>query len=258
MKRFKDLFISCSKDQAQAFFSRLTSYLSSSCPDGWQIDDDRMKRFADGICFVSGLFSCVVRFDGNKNPYAMVSLVYSEDEHRIWISNIVPCQTSQLSMDEYNEVLVKFASEIVDPVKLDLTCVITKDEFTGKDVMPEASWQKLESFDEYGEYICIARKDAQIKHMGHRIELGDIEVCASALEYVSECCCLYAAPMEKIVLFCGCDADKKRQIRKDLSAKLPKYMLPHDYVCFDELPHNRNGKIDRAGLLQEWIKNNTK
>ena len=136
MKRFKDLFISCSKDQAQAFFSRLTSYLSSSCPDGWQIDDDRMKRFADGICFVSGLFSCVVRFDGNKNPYAMVSLVYSEDEHRIWISNIVPCQTSQLSMDEYNEVLVKFASEIVDPVKLDLTCVITKDEFTGKDVMP--------------------------------------------------------------------------------------------------------------------------
>ena len=164
MKRFKDLLISCSKDQAQAFFSRLTSYLSSSCPDGWQIDDDRMKRFADGICFVSGLFSCVVRFDGNKNPYAMVSLVYSEDEHRIWISNIVPCQTSQLSMDEYNEVLVEFASEIVDPVKLDLTCVITKDEFTGKDVMPEASWQKLESFDALANRTSLHPNDVQRWH----------------------------------------------------------------------------------------------
>lgn len=111
--------------------------------------------------------------------------------------------------------------------------------------------------NEHGEYICIARKDAQIKHMGHRIELGDIEVCASALEYVTECCCLYAPAAEKIVLFCACDAEYKRGLRKDLSKKLPKYMLPHDYVCMPELPHNRNGKIDRAGLLQEWIKNNT-
>lgn len=111
--------------------------------------------------------------------------------------------------------------------------------------------------NEYGEYICIARKDAQIKHMGHRIELGDIEVCASALDYVKECCCLYAPTAEKIILFCACEAENKRYLRKDLSRKLPKYMLPHDFVCFPELPHNRNGKLDRAGLLQEWIKNNT-
>lgn len=111
--------------------------------------------------------------------------------------------------------------------------------------------------NERGEYICIARKDAQIKHMGHRIELGDIEVCASALDYVEECCCLYAAVAEKIVLFCACEEENRRRLRKDLSGKLPKYMLPHDYVCFPELPHNRNGKLDRAGLLQEWIKNNT-
>lgn len=109
----------------------------------------------------------------------------------------------------------------------------------------------------HGEYICIARKDAQIKHMGHRIELGDIEVCASALDYVNECCCLYAPTAEKIILFCACEAENKRFLRKDLSRKLPKYMLPHDFVCYPELPHNRNGKIDRAGLLQEWTKNNT-
>ena len=109
----------------------------------------------------------------------------------------------------------------------------------------------------YGEYICIARKDAQIKHMGHRIELGDIEVCASALDYIAECCCLFAADAEKIILFCACAQEDRKRIRKDLSAKLPKYMLPHEYVCFTELPHNRNGKIDRAGLLQNWVKEHT-
>lgn len=111
--------------------------------------------------------------------------------------------------------------------------------------------------NEYGEYICIARKDAQIKHMGHRIELGDIEVCASALEYVDECCCLFAPEAEKIILFCACKEHDRKRLRKDLSVKLPKYMLPHEYVCFPELRHNRNGKIDRAGLLQDWIKEHT-
>ena len=110
--------------------------------------------------------------------------------------------------------------------------------------------------NEYGEYICIARKDSQIKHMGHRIELGDIEVCASSLDYVDECCCLYAASAEKIILFCSCADDSKKRLRKDLSNRLPKYMLPHEYICFPKLPHNRNGKLDRAGLLQEWMKNN--
>ena len=93
--------------------------------------------------------------------------------------------------------------------------------------------------------------------MGHRIELGDIEVCASALDYMNECCCLYASSAEKIVLFFSCPEENKKRVRKDLSGKLPKYMLPHDFVWFSELPHNRNGKLDRAGLLQEWIKNNT-
>lgn len=110
--------------------------------------------------------------------------------------------------------------------------------------------------NEQGEYICIARKDAQIKHMGHRIELGEIEVCASAIDYIEECCCLYAAEKEKILLFCACAEENRKHIRKELSNRLPKYMLPHEYIVLTELPHNRNGKIDRSGLLQGWLKNN--
>lgn len=131
--------------------------------------------------------------------------------------------------------------------------ILNIESFNGK-VYHSGDYGRI---NEYGEFICVARKDAQIKHMGHRIELGDIEVCASGLDYVDECCCLYAETVEKMVLFCVCAQENKTRIRKDLSVKLPKYMLPHSFVCLSELPHNRNGKIDRVALLQEWIKNNT-
>lgn len=110
----------------------------------------------------------------------------------------------------------------------------------------------------FGEFVCIARKDAQIKHMGHRIELGEIEACASSLPYIGECCCLYSKEEEKIVLFFSLVKDisdtlveeKRRALRKDLSKLLPKYMIPHSFIFLQELPHNRNGKTDRAALLQ--------
>lgn len=112
--------------------------------------------------------------------------------------------------------------------------------------------------NEYGELVCIARKDAQIKHMGHRIELGDIEVSALALACVTECCCLYEAESEKILLFCACEEENKKQLRKSLLGKLPKYMLPHEIICMQQLPHNRNGKTDRAGLLLHYREQNRK
>ena len=142
-----------------------------------------------------------------------------------------------------------------DPVKTDAVFrTESLSDFSGR-VYHSGDYGRV---NDKGEYICIARKDAQIKHMGHRIELGDIEVCASALPYVSECCCLYGAAAEKIILFCACAEEDKKRIRKDLAEKLPKYMLPHDYVCAPELPHNRNGKLDRAGLLQDWIAKHTR
>ena len=100
---------------------------------------------------------------------------------------------------------------------------------------------------EYG-FVCVSRKDSQIKHMGHRIELGDIESAALALPYVHEACCLYSAEQEKIVLFFSSEEDVSRNLRRDLAAALPKYMIPHKIKYLDSLPHNRNGKTDRAAL----------
>ncbi|MCQ2354241.1 MAG: AMP-binding protein [Clostridia bacterium] len=107
--------------------------------------------------------------------------------------------------------------------------------------------------NEYGEFVCISRRDAQIKHMGHRIELGEIEAAANSLPYIREACCFYSHAEEKILLCYAAAEDVKKQLRSDLGRLLPKYMIPHKYFLYDTLPHNRNGKIDRAGLRAEVI-----
>lgn len=109
--------------------------------------------------------------------------------------------------------------------------------------------------NEHGEFVCISRRDAQIKHMGHRIELGEIEAAADSLSYIGEACCFYSHAEEKILLCYTADEDMKRQLRTDLGKLLPRYMIPHKYFFYSELPHNRNGKIDRAGLRAALLEN---
>lgn len=109
-----------------------------------------------------------------------------------------------------------------------------------------------------GEIMYVGRKDFQIKHMGYRIELPEIEHQALRIDGISNACVLYNKEKKEITLFYE---SKERQlaparIRSELSAVFPKYMLPTVFHCVDELPRNPNGKIDRNGLamrLQETI-----
>ncbi len=130
------------------------------------------------------------------------------------------------------------------------TLSLTGTDFSGR-IYHSGDFGRI---NEKGELVCISRKDAQIKHMGHRIELGDIETCALSLPYISECCCLFSKTYEKILLFCICEESARKQLRKDLSKQLPKYMIPHAFIFLSELPHNRNGKTDRVLLLNNWEK----
>lgn len=107
--------------------------------------------------------------------------------------------------------------------------------------------------NEYGEFVCVSRRDAQIKHMGHRIELGEIEAAAASLPYVAEACCFYSHAEEKIIICYSAASDEKKQLRADLAKLLPKYMIPHKFFWYETLPHNRNGKIDRAGLKAQVL-----
>lgn len=103
------------------------------------------------------------------------------------------------------------------------------------------------AYNERGELMFLSRKDFQIKHMGHRIELAEIEVYVNQIEGVQMACCVYDSGRGKIVLFyTGCA--EGREILAELKKRLPRYMLPNRVERVEEMPFTANGKIDRSAL----------
>lgn len=110
----------------------------------------------------------------------------------------------------------------------------------------------LAYYREDGELIYVGRRDSQIKHMGHRIEMGEIESCILQNPEVKRVCCLYDEENQQIVAFYQGDTDSKG-IREGLKKKLIKYMIPGRYVQVEQMPLNENGKIDRKALRSHYI-----
>ncbi|MCR5526888.1 MAG: amino acid adenylation domain-containing protein [Lachnospiraceae bacterium] len=106
----------------------------------------------------------------------------------------------------------------------------------------------LAYFNDSMELCYSSRKDFQIKHFGHRIELQEIERTANTSPEINISCCVYDKENEHIILCFQGTADKKG-ILKHLSTRLPKYMLPHEFVYISHMPLTPHGKIDRKKLL---------
>lgn len=107
-------------------------------------------------------------------------------------------------------------------------------------------------YDADGNFVYISRKDFQIKHLGHRIELGEIEIAAMAEEGVTRTCCIYEQEKKRIILFFTGNREKK-ELMKALRTVLPPFMLPNTLIPLNEMPMNKNGKIDRKKLLQDYL-----
>lgn len=111
----------------------------------------------------------------------------------------------------------------------------------------------LAKTDPDGNLVFVSRKDFQIKHMGHRIELGEIDANADLVEGVSTCCSIYSKDDGKIVMFYTGDIEK-RKLTKALKEKLPRYMIPNVLVPMEELPHTATGKMDRVAMSEYYKK----
>ena len=104
-------------------------------------------------------------------------------------------------------------------------------------------------------HFC-GRKDNQIKRMGYRIELEEIENAFSALSYVEENAVIYIKTNDdngKIIACLRSRKDDDSLILNDLSKFIPSYMLPNEIKYYDHLPKNQNGKIDRITLKNECV-----
>ena len=92
------------------------------------------------------------------------------------------------------------------------------------------------------------RKDFQIKHMGHRIELEEIEHALNQLPGVEKSCCFMNKKRNRLVGFYLGNA-KENEIKSSLKRKLPTYMIPHTIVKVEDMPLNKNGKTDRKYFM---------
>ncbi|MEC3955141.1 amino acid adenylation domain-containing protein [Nocardia sp. CDC153] len=104
-----------------------------------------------------------------------------------------------------------------------------------------------------GELEYRGRTDFQVKIRGFRIELGEIEAALLALPQIAQTAVLARSDErtgDRLVAYLvptGVDVDVA-QVKSELSAALPSYMVPSAFVVLAALPLNANGKLDRAAL----------
>ena len=105
----------------------------------------------------------------------------------------------------------------------------------------------------------LGRIDNQVKLRGYRIELSEIETCASRFEGVGQAVA-QVVDGQKICLYFTVNSDILRPdgqsvehidvdaLKKHLANSLTSYMIPSTYMQLDALPMMSNGKIDRSRL----------
>lgn len=107
-------------------------------------------------------------------------------------------------------------------------------------------------YNEFGELIFLSRKDHQIKHMGHRIELGEIDMVINSMEGIQNACCIFDEKKKKIILYFVGELTKGEVIEY-AKQKLPRYMIPNLVEQLERMPLMPNGKIDRLSLKQKYL-----
>ena len=129
----------------------------------------------------------------------------------------------------------------------------TAESFTAKPGMPATLNRiyrtgDLGYYNNEGDLLFAARADNQIKHMGHRIELGEVEAALNAIDFIDVACCFYDQKKEKIVCVYQAKEEQRKAIIAALSDRLPKYMRPNKYLRMEQMPLNAHAKIDRRLL----------
>jgi len=110
----------------------------------------------------------------------------------------------------------------------------------------------LGKYDADGNLLCLGRIDSQIKLMGHRIELEDIESNLMDFPEIKSVAACFNEEHEKIIAFYMAEKEIENIILIDfLQEKLPQYMIPSKFILVDHFPYTTSGKMDRKTLLNQ-------
>ena len=105
-----------------------------------------------------------------------------------------------------------------------------------------------------GKLEFLGRMDQQVKIRGHRIEPAEVEAALQRHEAVRDAVVIAREEANgERRLMAYVVVDKKREttataLRKFLTDRLPKHMIPASFTLLDALPRLPNGKIDRRAL----------
>lgn len=110
----------------------------------------------------------------------------------------------------------------------------------------------LAVMDGAGVLTFRSRRDGQVKHLGYRVELGEIETALHAIPEVEEAVCLFDPERDKLLcVYTG--SGTADDVARAARARLPRYMVPNLYRRRDAMPRNANGKTDRPALRREYL-----
>lgn len=131
----------------------------------------------------------------------------------------------------------------------ELTIEKFKQQFELSD-SPVYATGDLVRWNNKGSLEFLGRKDEQIKHMGYRINLNEIDGITEQLPFVKQAISLYFH--QTIITFVVLTKDSDdgvNEITKYLPAFLPAYLIPNQIVSVRDIPLSGNGKVDRTNLL---------
>lgn len=101
----------------------------------------------------------------------------------------------------------------------------------------------------------MGRKDLQIKHMGYRIELEEIQHALSRCHRVDESAVVYRQDRgqgEIVAIIAARQSPDLGLLRIELAEHIPAYMMPAQFHFLERLPKNGNGKTDRQALIRQY------
>ncbi|WP_291994210.1 amino acid adenylation domain-containing protein [Candidatus Accumulibacter sp. ACC003] len=106
--------------------------------------------------------------------------------------------------------------------------------------------------DAAGNFHCFGRIDNQVKVLGYRVELEEIDAHLRLVSHVdvvgSVAWPLVDGMARGIVCFVGVPTIDADRLISDLKARLPAYMVPNRLIALAEMPLNHSGKVDRRAL----------
>jgi len=187
----------------------------------------------EGTCICSSHLIKKNDLSNNKNGYVTIGKIWNIFRHRILKSGELVIYGKNIS-----------SGYVGDKVQTEKNFIFRNKNLIG--------YQTGDFFYYKDKKLYFkGRKDDQVKIMGYRIELKEIEIAINNISNIKEAIvfCAKKGDNKKIVSVVSVkNRCKKEIIYNKLKKLLPNYMIPSNIYILNSLNKNSNGKIDRTKL----------